>query len=52
MNLGMDTSKLERVGVTKDNKLGHLDFTDTNFVKLLEHLFYDDYKVFNYPASA
>lgn len=51
VNLGMDTSKLERIGVTKDNKLSHLDFTDANFIKLAEYLFHDDYKVFNYSVS-
>jgi hypothetical protein len=46
--LGYDTSLLEQVNVIKNNNLG-VNFDDEEFIRTVEWLFYDDYKIFGYP---
>ena len=46
--LGFDTTKIERVGEIKKKHLTHLDFNTPVFRELVEHLFYDDFQLFNY----
>lgn len=48
-NLGINTTKIEKIGEIKEKHLEHLDFSNYNFVKMVEYLFYDDYKAYNYP---
>lgn len=49
--LGYATSKLQRIGEVKINHLAHLDFDDKHFKKVVHHLFYDDYQMFNYQED-
>jgi hypothetical protein len=46
--LGFDTSKTTKHNSSAD-ELQHIDFENSKLIKIIERLFYDDYKVFNYP---
>lgn len=48
---GIDTSKIQKIGNIKKKHLEHLDMNDGKFIKMIEYLFYDDYKVYNYPLQ-
>lgn len=47
--LGYDTLQLTHENSSNKNVLNHLDFSDERFIKIAENMFYDDYKVLNYP---
>jgi hypothetical protein len=51
MELGYDISPLEHINSTSESLLPNIDFTDPKITEIAEHLYYDDYKVFNYPMS-
>lgn len=46
-SLGYNTSKLKRVNSQTDTQLP-IDFTTNKFKSLVKHLFYDDFRYFNY----
>jgi hypothetical protein len=49
--LGYDTSKLTHINTSKKEELKdvvNIDFTTDKFKKLVKHLFYDDFRYFNY----
>jgi len=46
--LGYDTTQIERENQSRKHLLEHLDFSNSEFIKHVELMFYDDYKVFNY----
>lgn len=48
-NLGYDISLLPHENSSKKDLLSHLDFSDERFVRTVENMFYDDYKILNYP---
>jgi hypothetical protein len=50
-NLGYDTSKLTHINASRKKELSdviNVDFTTDKFKKLVKHLFYDDFRYFNY----
>jgi hypothetical protein len=47
--LGYDTTEIKRDNESRKHLLAHLDFSNPEFIKHVELMFYDDYKVFNYP---
>lgn len=51
MQLGFNTKTLQRVGEIKTNHLEHLDFSSPKFDAIVQHLFYDDYRSFNYQEE-
>jgi hypothetical protein len=50
-NFTYDISKLQTLDLIETDMLTHLDFSDPEFVQLVEHLFYEDFTTFNYPLS-
>ena len=50
-DFGIDTSQLEHINSIEDNKLSHIDFTDKEFITLIENKFYEDFIAFNYPLT-
>jgi len=49
--LGYDTSKLTHINASRKKELNgiiNIDFTTDKFKKLVKHLFYDDFRYFNY----
>jgi hypothetical protein len=50
-SLGYDITQLTRKNASKKELLKHLDFSNPELVKQVELMFYDDYKVFNYPME-
>ena len=46
--LGYNTQHIEKYNSSAD-ELQHIDFENPKLIKTVERLFYDDYKVFNYP---
>jgi hypothetical protein len=50
-NFTYDISKLEHLDLIEIDALGHLDFTDPEFVQLAEHLFHEDFTLLNYPLT-
>lgn len=49
--LGYDTTGLGSIGGEEKYVLNHLDFSDTYFIKTIEKLYYDDFKLFGYPLQ-
>lgn len=49
--LGVDAKHIERVGEIKKKHLEHLDFNSPKFIKMVEYLFYDDYKIYGYTPK-
>jgi hypothetical protein len=50
-NLGYDTSQLIHTNISQKKELNdiiNIDFTSDKFKKLVKHLFYDDFRYFNY----
>ncbi len=50
-NLGYDTSQLTHINASRKKELSdviNIDFTTDKFKKLVKHLFYDDFRYFNY----
>jgi hypothetical protein len=50
-NLGYDTSQLTHINASRKKELSdviNVDFTTDKFKKLVKHLFYDDFRYFNY----
>lgn len=50
-NLGYDTKRVPRINTSKKDELRDIikvDFTTNKFKKLAKHLFYDDFRYFNY----
>lgn len=45
----LDTRTIAHIGAVEHDVLAHLDFTDPDFIKLVEHLFYEDFQMYNYP---
>lgn len=45
------TTELREVGTTKNYNLSHINFQDINFIKLTEHLFYEDFVKYNYNLT-
>ena len=50
-DFGIDTSQLEHINSIEDNKLSHIDFTDKEFITLIENKFYEDFIAFDYPLT-
>jgi hypothetical protein len=50
-NFTYDISKLEALDLIETDPLNHLDFTDPEFIELVEHLFHEDFITFNYPLN-
>ena len=48
--LGYDITQIPHENSTDDVTLD-IDINEPEFVKVVEMLFYDDYKVFNYPLK-
>lgn len=48
-HLGYDVSLLTRTNESNKHLLSHLDFSSPEFVKTVENMFYDDYKILGYP---
>lgn len=49
--LGYDTSILPKINQSKYEKILNVDFKSREFIETIEYLFYDDYKVFDYPLQ-
>ena len=47
-NLGYDLSLLTQKNNSDKKSLSHIDFTHPDFIKTVENMFYDDYKVLGY----
>jgi hypothetical protein len=47
--LGYDVNLLTRTNESNKELLSHLEFTNREFVEVVENMFYDDYKFLNYP---
>jgi len=50
-NLGYDISLLTRDNQSNKKLLSHIDFSDPRFIKQVENMFYDDYKILGYPLQ-
>jgi len=49
--LGYDISLLTRVNESNTELLAHLEFSNPEFVQVVENMFYDDYKFLQYPLQ-
>jgi hypothetical protein len=49
--LGYDTTQFPHVNGSRYHKKLNVDFTSRELVETVENLYYDDYKVFNYPLQ-
>jgi len=49
--LGYDTTKLQQIGKTDKHHLNHLDFQHSAFQKVVQHLFQDDFTLFDYQED-
>ncbi len=49
--LGIDSMGIKWVGEVKSTGLRHLNFNDTKFMKVVQYLFLDDYKVYGYSTD-